>query len=178
MKQAREQKPEQAGLIFDARGKHVSQLDPVMMHLTRRRSDIPADALREIAEEVGIGVTRSTKLLLWSTLISLACVLIALVISTVRLSLGEIGVGKFARGFVPYIGVSVAMVGSWVALRTARHQKIGKAMLAHQRCPHCGYDLRGLSERTESGATTCPECGCAWRLPEVAPAEERSHVEG
>jgi transcription initiation factor TFIIIB Brf1 subunit/transcription initiation factor TFIIB len=37
-------------------------------------------------------------------------------------------------------------------------------MLKHLRCPHCGYDLRGLAADPEDGATVCPECGCAWRL--------------
>ena len=32
------------------------------------------------------------------------------------------------------------------------------------RCPHCGYDIRGLPTDPEDGATICPECGCAWQL--------------
>jgi transcription initiation factor TFIIIB Brf1 subunit/transcription initiation factor TFIIB len=38
-------------------------------------------------------------------------------------------------------------------------------MLKHRRCPHCGYDIRGLPVDPQDGATVCPECGCAWELP-------------
>ena len=41
-------------------------------------------------------------------------------------------------------------------------------MLKHLRCPHCGYDIRGLPTAPEDVATECPECGCAWRLEDEA----------
>ena len=37
--------------------------------------------------------------------------------------------------------------------------------IEHLRCPYCGYDIRGLPVDPSDGATVCPECGCAWRVP-------------
>jgi hypothetical protein len=54
--------------------------------------------------------------------------------------------------------------------RRARHKRIRNIMLQHLRCPHCGYDLRLLPTAPGDGATVCPECGCAWRLPPPATA--------
>jgi hypothetical protein len=48
--------------------------------------------------------------------------------------------------------------------KRARRESIRQVMLKHLRCPHCGYDIRGLRTVPEDGATICPECGCAWRL--------------
>ncbi|MCP4250014.1 MAG: hypothetical protein GY778_23480 [bacterium] len=59
----------------------------------------------------------------------------------------------------------------WVAGRRVRAQRIRPVMLAHRRCPHCGYALRGLPTAPEDGATVCPECGCAWLLGEAAKGE-------
>jgi predicted Zn-ribbon and HTH transcriptional regulator len=54
--------------------------------------------------------------------------------------------------------------------RCARVNRIRAAMLAHRRCPHCGYDIRLLPTNPADGATVCPECGSAWILPEDSPA--------
>ena len=48
-----------AGRIMDARGRSVTQLDPVAMHLLRRPGIVPPDVLREIAQDVGIGLTKA-----------------------------------------------------------------------------------------------------------------------
>jgi ribosomal protein S27AE len=47
-------------------------------------------------------------------------------------------------------------------------------MLEHRRCPHCGYDLRGLPDESNDGATICPECGSAWILAADAADREAS----
>ena len=65
--------PKQAGHIEDARGRTVSQLDPVAMHLLRRPGIIPPEALKGIAQQVGIGMTRATQVAFWSSLLGLAC---------------------------------------------------------------------------------------------------------
>ena len=51
-------------------------------------------------------------------------------------------------------------------------KKIRRAMLNHLRCPHCGYDIRGLPTDPEDGVTVCPECGCAWQLACQAPTSQ------
>ncbi len=162
---------EPAGWTRDARGRRVTQLDPVLMHLTHRRDDIPANSLEQMASEVGIGLNRGTRLALWSALLSLLCLLIAIVICVVRYYAGTLSAGRFARSLIPYIAIVGSMTGCWASLRSARHQKIGKAMLAHQRCPHCADDLRGLPASESDGATICPECGCAWNLPAQYPRQ-------
>ena len=44
-------------------------------------------------------------------------------------------------------------------------------MLQHRRCPHCGYDLRGLPPDPHDRAVVCPECGCAWGVEAALAAE-------
>jgi hypothetical protein len=52
----------------------------------------------------------------------------------------------------------------WQSGRRARAKHVCEIMLRHLRCPHCGYDIRGLLTDPNDGATICPECGCAWKL--------------
>jgi hypothetical protein len=52
----------------------------------------------------------------------------------------------------------------WFVSARVRFKWIRRTMLKYRRCPHCGYDIRGLPADPEDGATVCPECGCAWRL--------------
>jgi hypothetical protein len=52
----------------------------------------------------------------------------------------------------------------WRSGRRARAKRVCAIMLEHLRCPHCGYDIRGLPADPADGATVCPECGCAWKL--------------
>jgi hypothetical protein len=153
-----------AGRILDARGRSVTQLDPVAMHLLRRPGIVPPDVLREIAQDVGIGLTKAHRVGLWASLAGLVCLAIALAILITRLANGSIDTARFARSLVPYIGVGVGPLGLWIGARNTRHERIGRVMLEHLRCPHCGYDIRGLPADPQDGATVCPECGCAWSL--------------
>jgi len=50
----------------------------------------------------------------------------------------------------------------WFAIRRAKGSRVCAALLNHRRCPHCGYDLRGLPTTPSDNTTVCPECGCAW----------------
>jgi hypothetical protein len=159
-------RPQQAGRIKDARGRTVSQLEPVTMHLLRRPGIIPPEVLKDIAQEVGIGMTRATKAAFWSSLLGLACLIIALAILITRLHSGTIGTRRFVMSILPYCGIWVAPFSLWMGARNARHPRITGVMLAHRRCPHCGYDLRLLPTDPADGATVCPECGCAWKLDE------------
>lgn len=166
-----ETQPQQAGRIKDARGRTVSQLDPVMMHLLHRPGIIPSDVLREMARHVGLGITRATRGAFWASIIGLVCLGIALAICTIRLVGGNISTARFFRSLVPYTAVLCGLFTCWISLRNARHQQIGNVMLQHRRCPHCGYDLRLLPTDPADGATVCPECGCAWHLPVAQDAE-------
>ena len=142
----------------------MTQLDPVLMHLLRRREVIPPETLRDIAQQIGIGMTRASQLALWAGLAGILCALIGLVIGLARLSAGSIVLGGFLKRILPFCGVWVGPFGFWMATRQVRTRRTTRVMLEHPRCPHCGYDLRGLPTAPEDGATVCPECGCAWRL--------------
>jgi hypothetical protein len=151
------------GSIEDARGRVVSQLDPVMMHLMRRHDVIPADSLAIIARGVGIGLTRANRLLLWASALGCVCLVIAVTIVGVRLSNGTMGGRRAAQSLVPFGAIIVCFHGSWMATKRARTSRITEAMLGCRRCPHCGYDLSDLPAEDDD-ATVCPECGSAWRL--------------
>ncbi len=164
MVQQDEAPTQQAGWINDARGRRVSQLDPVMMHLLRRPGILPPEVLEEITRQVDVGITRGTRVLLWSSVVGLVCLGIALTVGMTGILGGNIDAGRFFKSLLPYLGVVSGSVTCWIALRSARHQQIGRAMLKHLRCPHCGYDIRSLPADPADGATVCPECGCAWQL--------------
>ena len=61
---------------------------------------------------------------------------------------------------------ALGAVRFWQSAHRARAKHVCAIMLAHLRCPCCGYDIRGLPTAPEDGATICPECGCAWKLHE------------
>lgn len=158
----------QAWRIEDARGRSVAQLDPVMMHLLHQPGVIPPAALREIAQQIGIGWNRAHRIAFWVGLVGLVACGIGLTISLVRLSTGGIRFGEFVRNLVPFSGVWVGPFGIWIGTRQVRFKRVAGVMLRHRRCPHCGYDLRGLPRAPGDGTTVCPECGCAWRLDGAA----------
>lgn len=153
-----------AGRIKDARGRVVSELDPVVMHLMHRPGVIPADTLHDIAQDIGFGMTKGVRLALWSWIACLICLAIALAILLTRLSNGAITTRRFVLSLVPYCGIWTAFFGFWIGARNSRHHRISEIMLKRLRCPHCGYDIRGLPTDPKDGATVCPECGCSWKL--------------
>jgi len=164
-------KKELAGRITDARGRVVSELDPVMMHLTRSPGVIPADTLRHIAQDIGFGMNKRVRIALCAWIVCSVTLVIAVAILLTRLSNGAVTPRRFALSLVPYCGVVTVFFAFWMGARDARHQRINKVMLKYLRCPHCGYDIRGLPTDPVDGATVCPECGCAWSL-------DRSQADG
>ena len=155
-----------AGRMIDARGREVAQLDPVMLHLLRRPGIIPPDELREIAREIGFGLLQVKKVALWTNALGIVCLAIALAICFTRVARGSLGVREMLIRLLPFIAILTGTFSTWVAARTLRHQRIGRVMLKHLRCPHCGYNVSRLPASPEDGATVCPECGCAWHLEE------------
>ena len=160
--------PRRAGRITDARGRRVTQLDPVTLRLLRSRGSIPPEQLREIAGAIGLGWRRYV----WWGRIVLVGVWVFLLAQIIRLLAFRLS--KPGPVTVTDIGVAAAVVASvvfpawslWLGLRRNRTERTCWFMLSCRRCPHCGYDIRGLPTDYEDGATVCPECGCAWRLPE------------
>jgi len=163
---AKEEPPprQQTGRIKDARGRSVRELDPVVMHLMHRPGIIPQDTLGDIAKDIGFGTTKGVRIAFWGWIVCLVCLVIALAILLTRLANGAITTRRFIVSLVPYCGIWTSFFGFWIGARNNRHKRIGSIMLKYLRCPHCGYDIRGLPVDPSDGATVCPECGCAWRL--------------
>jgi len=153
------------GRIKDARGRAVSQLDPFTLRLMRRHEIIPPDALDEITSEIGFGLEKGPRIMFIASLVCVLICLSAIVLRCVHMFVGgSFSLRGLLRGISPFTGVWVGPVILWVGAYYIRFQRTAKVMLKHLRCPHCGYDLRGLPRDLADGATVCPECGCAWRL--------------
>ena len=159
-------RPGRHGRIKDARGREVTQLDPVAMYLLRQHEIIPSEALRAVSQDIDPRELRRRPLALalapvWVILWYTAWFLYFRLFSTWKgwdPVLIAFGVAYFVTPFLTvYLGFRKAKRMRWEA--------ICRVMLRHLRCPHCGYDIRGLPTDTVDGVTVCPECGSAWSLP-------------
>ncbi len=157
---------ERAGVVIDARGRKVSQLDPVVLRLTRQATAIPPETLNHIADQVGRLTQRAARVGMWLSIACFACLGLILVINTAGVISGRLDRSEALRTMLPFAGAWIAPLWIWIGARAARHRQITKIMLAHQRCPHCGYDLRLLPRSEADRTTVCPECGCAWNMTE------------
>lgn len=154
-----------AGWIKDARGRAVSRLDPVKLHLLNQRSIIPAKTLRSMADQIMPGARRQRLF----QVLGVACGFFLIVG-------GNIVYFRYFstwKGIDPVLGAIyllqavVILSGPLIAYRMARSRyakRVVSVMLEHSHCPHCGYDIRGLPTDPFDGATVCPECGSAWIL--------------
>ncbi|GAF77658.1 unnamed protein product [marine sediment metagenome] len=152
--------PEGVGHVKDARGRKVTQLDPVALHLLRRHDVIEADALRAIANEKGVRITGAERASLFGGVLG---ALLVISLFTIALITGGIRNAPLAKsaGLIHLCSIPWIV---WYAIKRRRFGKVAAAMLKYSRCPHCGYDLRLLPTDSGDGATVCPECGCAWQL--------------
>ncbi len=154
----------------DDRGRTVSMLDPYTLHLLRRHDAIPTDALAVLAADLGSGLTRITRFLF---VLGIVCVVPGVIAFVVHL-IAIIKAGGMVWPLPWWLLVANVWIVPfvlWVAAGQARARSVRSVMIKHLRCPHCGYDLRMLQADPTDGATTCPECGCAWRLSEYANAD-------
>ncbi len=151
------------GRIRDANGRRVTQLDPVALHLLHRHELIDREALTNILEEKGVGLSKFEKCALIFTLV----LIVALISVFVGKSLSGIPWWPLRKRFIPvvmYIFLYPFIV--WRHVKKKRLSNIASAMLKHNRCPHCGYNLTGLPIIEAVGTIICPECGGAWNLKE------------
>ncbi len=153
-------RPQRPSRIKDARGRKVTQLDPVALHLLRRHDVIEADALRAIANEKGVRITGAERASLFGGVLG---ALLVISLFTIALITGGIRNAPLAKsaGLIHLCSIPWIV---WYAIKRRRFGKVAAAMLKYSRCPHCGYDLRLLPTDPGDGATVCPECGCAWQL--------------
>ncbi len=161
-------KQAKAGFIRDDRGRKVTQLDPVAMHLLHRHGTIAADELRAIATALDPNEVRTRR---WK---AVGAVLVIILAYTGFFGYFEIF--NRWRGWDPVLIGFAVLYFVWPPTfffigflrgRRRRLRRIQRVMLRHRHCPHCGYDIRSLNADPEDGATVCPECGCAWRLGAV-----------
>ena len=162
-------KPGRTRHVRDARGRSAALLDPYELNLLRKYEVIPAETLRLIAGQLGFGLPRWQGRTYVAIVIAILWIWAFLFIwNAIRSS----GFDTLARvlGLANFILYVVGVVVFWRGGRRARAKHICAIMLRHLRCPHCGYDIRGLPLAPEDGATVCPECGCAWHLDAVITA--------
>jgi len=162
-------RPKRARHIRDARGRKVTQLDPVAMHLLRRHDVIEAETLRAIANEKGVRVTAWERAALIVAVLALVAVCGLFVTELILGGLTDAAYAKHAS-VVFYV---LMLWMTWCIIRRLRFGHVKAAMLRHGRCPHCGYDLKNLAVDERDGATVCPECGCGWKLSDEATERRR-----
>ncbi len=160
MAENRPSPPQQAWRVKDVRGRKVTQLDPVTMHLLRQYDVIEADVLRAIAHEPGVRITTKERVALAVGL--LVALLVVSLFSTAAYT-GDLAGAPLAKTASLIWICSIPWI-IWYSMKRARFGKIAAAMLKYLRCPHCGYDLRLLPTDPTDSATVCPECGSAWKL--------------
>ncbi|MDY7107066.1 MAG: hypothetical protein SYC29_00360 [Planctomycetota bacterium] len=164
-------KTERLTHIKDARGRRVTQLDPVELRLLRRHDVIDAESLRAMAGEIGSGLTDQQKKLFRIFGVAWAVIFLVFIIHTVDVCIHGRWLEIFDLSRVALLNMVVWPILVWVRARQVRFRRIRKVMLAHRHCPHCGYDLRGLPPDEQDGATVCPECGCGWKVKEEGPRD-------
>ncbi len=152
-----------AGRIKDARGRNVTQLDPITMRLLRQHDVIPAEPLAEVAADLGSGLTKLTRFFFVLGIVFAAPGVIAFVVHLIRILRAGGMVWPLPKWLL-LANVWVVPFALWITACQLRSRRIRLVMIKHLRCPHCGYDLRMLPTDPEDGVTVCPECGCAWRL--------------
>jgi hypothetical protein len=149
--------------IRDARGQEVTQLDPVELRLLRRHDVIDADTLRAIVEEVGSGLEERSRRFVPVLVIGASILALVLIVQLIDHAIHGDLWGFFSGRNIALANVWLLIMVFWARAKQGRFGRIRKIMLKHHRCPHCGYDLRGLPVDASDGATRCPECGCAWK---------------
>jgi hypothetical protein len=157
--------PDHGRLVFDARDRSVTVVDPFTLQLLGRKNVIEREALDAILEELAPGARRRRAILLW--LLPLSLIVVAGAIGLVVAAEGQPAWRDLVAGAMnPAVlaGCLGGIVTSVIGARQARHRKAPAVLLRHRRCPHCGYSLIGLPVDPADGATICPECACAWHL--------------
>jgi hypothetical protein len=160
--------------IRDARGRSVSMLDPVILHVLHRSEPIDPETLRSVVNTIDPGTARYRRHLIAISLGSVVFVgaLLALLATYLYWRSDAAGRQDLVRMLrnpalmVPLTlpGLACCVALPWFAIRRAQRSRVHAALLGHRRCPHCGYDLRGLPTDPSDNATICPECGCAWLI--------------
>jgi len=152
--------------IKDARGRKVTQLDPMVLYLLQKSEPIERETLAKIVSEKGVRMTGLERAAMIGSLVLLAAFICVMI---VKLAGGQPW-GELMRRMVAPSYLFIWPFIVWGGTRASRFGKTAAAMLKHRRCPHCGYDLRGQPSDPDDNVTLCPECGCVWELADAAAA--------
>ncbi|GAF69768.1 unnamed protein product [marine sediment metagenome] len=172
------------GRIKDARGRRVTQLDPITLRLGGRLEGIPPDLLQDMCGRIGTRMTRtelwlfgSPRIMHWVIRLSVVGFSLLLAMCVAVAIIRPLAVGSTMRYLLPLSASLAFLYLLWIVARRIRSRRVIEIMFENLRCPHCAYDIRGLPTDPEDGATVCPECGCAWRLDETADSGVASSTE-
>jgi hypothetical protein len=157
--------------IKDARGRSVTQLDPIGMYLLRQHEVIDADVLRDIAHERGVRITAKERA---GLIVGVVSALLVIGLFTHGFFTGDLYGATYAKSASLIFMCTIPWI-IWRSIRHARFSQVTTVMLKYSRCPHCGYDLRLLPPDSTDGTTVCPECGCAWRLEDSRTVRGHGH---
>jgi hypothetical protein len=153
--------------IRDDRGRKVTQLDPVSMHVLRQSDVIDTETLHQMKAEIGVGWPRLVRLAFFVAIAFIGICLVAIgVFFFTDVVFGGGNLGAFAERLWYLVPTPICPLMIWFVSAQVRFKRIRSVMIGHGRCPHCGYDLAHLPADPTDGATVCPECGCAWKLEE------------
>ena len=159
------------GRIKDARGKSVTQLDPITLRLQGGMEGIPPDLLQDMCGRIGTRMTRtelwlfgSPRIMHWVIRLSIVGFSLLLAVCVAVAIIRPLAPGSTVRYLLPLSASLAFLYLLWIVARRIRSRRVIEIMLEYLRCPHCGYDLRLLPSDPADGATVCPECGCAWML--------------
>jgi hypothetical protein len=158
--------------ITDVRGRSVSQLDPVALHVWHRRDSIEAGVLERIVDDLEPGTAKLRRriIVIVPGVIALVAIGIAALYYFLDAGARRDLVSTLTNPAIMVPNLVCCFLVPWITTRQARLKRVRFAMLKHRRCPHCGYDLRSLPTAVEDGTTVCPECACAWLIDEAAHA--------
>jgi len=166
--------------IKDARGREVTQINPITMHALHRPCGLDPALIETLVDDLERGLARQ---LTWRAYV-LRVLLGLAVAAAAFFVLWLIGDANFRAAlertvlseFVIYLPlVILAFVVPLIVARRRHRRRILPLLLKHLICPHCGYSLRGLPVDPNDGATVCPECGCAWKLDDLQTAGEHDN---
>jgi hypothetical protein len=167
--------------IRDARGREVSQLDPMRLHVLRRPGAIESDVLDRIVEELEPGMAKMRPWLILAVAVGVVLALGGVVVSIIvegRTAWNDL-VQTLTNPAIYAPNLFIVLFVPWLIVhkRRTRRGRVSAVMIKHRRCPHCGYSLRGLPVDPSDGVTVCPECACAWRLDDPSIAARATAVD-
>jgi ribosomal protein L37AE/L43A len=170
------------GHVKDANGRSVKLLDPMPLWVLGRDEPIDRETLEGIVREFGVDPTTHRRLL-WLSVGASVAVLVVVVFAITRIVVvgGQSAVHDLMSSLVLFGPMSVMVVIASciipiLSARRKRWERLERVMIAHGRCPHCGFGIGGLA-RDDAGLVVCPECSSAWNGAFEAGVSDMSSVE-